>query len=170
MVLISTANASNSATIDFTGLNSTYTKYIIEVIDLVPQTNSAVVNMRVGTGATPTYQSGASDYRWHYSYFGSTASALQLAKSNSDSKISMLPAGTDTGDLFQATIQISNPSQSTGKHIIRFNGDAHYNVTPEEDGWQGGGAYNSSTAVTAIRIYMSSGNIASGIFKLYGLL
>jgi len=168
LTLLSTTTASNAATVDITGLNSDYISYIIEITDLVPQTNGTWCYIRMGTGATPTYQTTVGDYRWHLLVYGSNSASIVPLKSNSDSKIAMMPANTGTGDLYQATIKISNPSQSTGKHLIRFDGAAHYNVTPEEDIWWGGGEYSGATAVTAIRIYMSSGNVSSAVIKLYG--
>lgn len=167
--LVDTRIASSSAVIDFTGLNSTYTTYKILVSNFVPATNNTILGLRVGTGGTPTYQSGASDYSWIRSFavitgpFGGGA--------NTDNKILI---GSNGGQSNSATrgyaseITIVNPSQTTDNHAIMYQSFS----TDSGGGYiyqAGGGLYLSTTAVTAIRIFMNTGNIASGTFKLYGI-
>ena len=174
-VLLSTVTASNSATVDFTGLSSTYTNYKVVINDLVPATNATTLWARVGTGGTPTYQSGGTDYSWtRFFSFVTTTGTTYTSGGSGDGNDAQIQVGTNgnipnsgSGAL-SAEIKIFNPSQSTKFHYIDYEvsftdiGANHQFVT-------GQGVYLSTTAVTAFRLQMSSGNIASGTVKTYGL-
>lgn len=166
-VLLSTATASSSATIDFTGLDATYTNYAVTINDLVPATNAAVLWIRIGTGATPTYQANATDYRsqrFSAGNGGTTAPTSQAAQ------IVVNATGNSASrDETNGIFYINNPSQTSQYHGIFWSGAQYFNVTPEVDIFFGGGFYQSTTAVTAVRFLMSSGNITSGTFKLFGI-
>lgn len=166
-VLISSQDASASATIDFTGLSSTYSTYKIIISNMVSSTNNVIPSLRVGTGGTPTYQTG-NVYSWIRIY---SAGTVVSGNNTSDSKILIGSNGTQSSTATQShnmEITIVNPSQSTDYHHvygkISFIDSAGTFVMQDFVG-----VYLSTTAVTAIRIYMSSGNIASGKFNLYGI-
>lgn len=166
-VLISSQDASASATIDFTGLSSTYSTYKIIISNMVSSTNKVIPSLRVGTGGTPTYQTG-NVYSWIRIY---SAGTVVSDNNTSDSKILIGSNGTQSSTATQShnmEITIVNPSQSTDYHHvygkISFIDSAGGFVMQDFVG-----VYLSTTAVTAIRIYMSSGNIASGKFNLYGI-
>jgi hypothetical protein len=167
--LISTAIASSSATIDFTGLSSTYSKYVLVISNAVVATNNTAFWLRVGTGGTPTYQSGASDYGWSR-VFGAAGIAGNT-NTTADTKILIGSNGNQSNlatRSFNCDISIFNPSQTTDNHPISYAGG--YIDSAGSYVYQAGyGTYQSTTAVTAIRILSSSGNIASGTFKLYGI-
>ena len=113
MVLLSTAIASNSATIDFTGLNNTYTTYIIYCNNVLPQTDGAAFWVRVGTGVTPTYIT-TNDYRYDNNVTSYTTSATSNSSgSSSDSKLVLVGMGNLSQYSFDAVFTISNPSQTS---------------------------------------------------------
>jgi len=68
-------------------------------------------------------------------------------------------------------IEIYNPSQSSKNHYITGKICAIYNNAGNANFVTGnfGAYYASTTAVTGIRMLMSTGNITSGVFKIYGL-
>lgn len=175
-VLLSTVVASSSATVDFTGLSSTYTNYIVTVDDLIPATNSTSLWLRIGTGATPTYQSGASDYAWNRRFtYGTVGGGVVVTDGSSadgaDNQILIGSSGgmsTGTGATYNAVFTVYNPSQSSKYHHIDYHA-SYIDTQPALVQQTGAGIYVSSTAVTAIRFLMSSGNIASGNFKLFGI-
>jgi hypothetical protein len=166
--LISTATASSSTTIDFTGLSSTYSSYKIIYFDVLPATNSASFRIRVGTGGTPTYDTG-SNYGWA-SVYGQNGASGGLG-TNPDTSISLINATVSNNSTraVSGDIIIYNPSQSTTYHTIDYNFNMQNDSTGLITRVLGQGTYKSTTAITAIRLYMSSGNIASGTFKLYGI-
>ena len=165
-VLVSTATASNSATIDFT-LPSGYKSFDIRVISLVPSTDNVGMWIRVSTDGGSTFAAGASDYIYQRNIQNGTTPSLTL--SAADSKIITLGGGigNGTGRYFNSIIKVFDPSNaSTYKNIttefFTYRSDSTYSF-----GFVNG-VYLYNTAINAIRILMSSGNIASGTFELWG--
>lgn len=165
-VLISTATASTSATIDFT-LPSGYKLFEIRCISVVPSTDNVGMWIRVSTDGGSTFLSGASDYAYQRSILSGTTYSGTLTAT--DSKIAIVDAGigTGTGRYCNTTITMFEPSiASMYKNIVAkqyvYRSDGAYNIREVN------GVYLSNTAVNAIRILMSSGNIASGTFELWG--
>jgi len=56
---ISSATASASATVELTGISSTYDHYEVRITDVVPATDGQNLNMRTSTDGGSTYESGA---------------------------------------------------------------------------------------------------------------
>ena len=170
-VAISTQTASNSPTISFTGLNSTYIKYMIVMNNVTPATNAVNFYAQFGTGGGPTYQNSA--YNW-VTYGRSSGGTVGTTNGSNDTQMvinnntSGFQLTTAAGAGFDCDFYIDNPSQSTlnhqgmWKYINRQSGS-------EMCTSDGGVEWAGTTAVTAIQFYMSSGNIASGTFTLYGL-
>ena len=166
--LISSATASNSATIDFTGLSATYFMYMVVINNLRPANDANPFCMRTSSNNGSSYDSGASDYGWSIfiksfdlnsgSGIGDAADALiRLTDGN----------GSAANEIASCIVYIQNPSAaiytqvsaeciSTSAAGIRFRTIA-------------GGSRLSAADVDAIRFLYSTGNIASGEFKLYGL-
>jgi hypothetical protein len=169
LTLIATASASSSATIDFdNNLDSTYEVYLITFSRIIGATDGANINCRVGTGATPTYQSGASDYSWVSGYFTTAASGTV---DSADSEIQITGSsgmGNAAGEATGGMMYIHSPSD-TGTHTYLHGNAAGERSDSALMGIYFGGRYEATTAVTSIRFLMSSGNITSGEFKLYGL-
>lgn len=170
LVLISTAAASNSASIEFTGLDNTYTNYIVEILNMRCQTNDTQLRLILGTGAGPTYQTSGYTYAIHvYSHIsdgvggGSSQAFLGLA----------YPGGTagqsNSGTAaYSGTIRVYDPSDSA--EATRVNGVGNYNrADGNPSGFSIGGHWPTTTAITALKFEMSSGNMVSGTFKLYGI-
>lgn len=176
MVLISTATASASATIDFTGLSSSYYAYAVIISDVIPATTASNLFMRIGTGGTPTYQTGASDYghgRITHTVLvtGTTTTGPTVAGDGDDDHILLTGAVLNSASSNCAgSVYIFNPSQATNWHPI--NSDINYVVDGATDAIASTSVkavYKNTTAVTAVRFYFSVDNIESGTFKLYGI-
>lgn len=162
--VIQTQTASASASIDFL-LTGGYTQYRIEIIGLISATNIVELWARMGTGGTPTYGTGGSDYVHTRSTGVLTSFA---AAGTTDSKIVLQGAtvGNASTNYLDAEIIINDPSNTARHKSIRHHshsfssGGTYYS--------QGTGRYVNTAAVTAIRFLMSAGNIASGTFILSG--
>jgi len=86
---ISTATASTSASIDFTGLTSSYFLYIIRYSNLQPATDATTLILRTSTDGGSSYDSGASDYSW--SLFQANESGSESGSADTaDSSITVL--------------------------------------------------------------------------------
>ena len=73
------------------------------------------------------------------------------------------------GQGWSGWIDIYLPVGSTTYTGVRFDGQYTSNTTDDAFVCWGGGAYESTTDVTAIRFLMSSGNLTTGTFTLYGV-
>jgi hypothetical protein len=173
--LIAIANASGSATIDFTNLTSSYSKYIIEIQDLRPVTNGAVVIGRVSIDNGATYITGSSYIsscvthnpatNW-VSHNGVTSGAG--ITSSAGGAVSYGLSNISTKGL-SGSITIHNPSSTATHKKIQSKG-CYDNAAGDFCEFLSAGAYEGGTsAVNAFRILLDTGNIASGSFKLYGL-
>jgi len=163
-VLISSATASASATIDFTSINnSTYDSYRIIIRDFLPATNG--VNLLLRTSAAGVFRS-TGDYsyqnlRWTTAavgYGGSTTATGIILDATGDAMVNTAP-GSWVVDFFNC----SNTTKS--KKCISQG----YYTGATLLGTVGGGQSAPTTAVDGFRLLMSSGNITSGTAYLYGV-
>ena len=168
MTLLGTITAVNSATVNFTSIsNTTYDSYVIIGDNVIPGTNSTNLLFRVsnaGTFATANYK---------HSNLRFTEAAVGNSGSTSDSSIAINSTsetlGTGSNQTLSFKLSVYNCAQvSQGK---RCTWEYFYiSSTPVDLGGHGGGAYVGSTAaVDGFSFFMSSGNIASGVFRLYGI-
>lgn len=172
MTLLATGTASASATVDFdNAIDSTYETYRLYFSGIIPATDGSVPALRIGTGATPTYQSGASDYMWTCGIVGDTGSAADYVDAAA-AEIRMLGGsytiGNATGEGFSGYVDIYSPSNTSLHTLVSFQMIGLSTATAMRASY-GGGKYSATTAVTSLRFLMTSGNITSGEFKLYGL-
>ena len=169
MTLLSTATASSSATIDFTGLSSTYYTYILVYDGVALATDAQALTMRVSTDGGSNYLSTNYNYWCHG--VDDTTTRTEAVASSSGTYISLSGATTEMGNAASeeasGMIRISNPSHSLVTRIFyeNMNGDTATRICGRR-----GFGYNTTTSpINAIRILATSGNIASGVFKLYGI-
>lgn len=168
--LISSATASSSASIEFTGLSSDYFSYMVILSDVVPGTDTADFIMRTSANNGSSYDAGASDYAYcrFTIQLSAAASAPTGTGDDADSSILLKNAvGTGSNEATSGQITIYNPSAATYTRIL---GDLNTtDSTPTNLQSRNGALRLSAAAVDAIQFLMSSGNIASGTFKLYGI-
>lgn len=169
LVLLSSVTASTDATIDFDNVfDTTYKEYLLVGSGITVGTDSTFPWIRIGTGAGPTYQSGASDYGWV-----SNGSGTGVTSDVADSEIDMGAGITEVGSAAGETVSfhcfISNPADTSISTMTRYQVGPISNAGTVNLHCVGAGAYYATTAVTSIRFLMSSGNVVTGVFNLYGL-
>lgn len=166
-IKLSTATASSSATIDFTGLTSSYVAYMVVWSAVAPETDNAVMYFRTSTDGGSSYDAGVSDYGWAFNGSNHSGTALP-GGDNADSEIT-LDAGTGNAanEISSGTLTIFRPSASAYAQVVWQV--SQVTGTPTYVTLSGSGRRLSAADVDAIRFVMSSGNIASGQFDLYGL-
>ena len=170
LVLLEQHTASASATLDFTSsISTTYDDYQIDLINVIPATNAANLLMKVSTDGGSTWS--ASTYNWSYIYLKLTAGTNGNVSGAFDSSFHIADANwsTTSGGGVSGRIHLPNPLNSSAvkvilHEVVQFNsGDSTgYRYT-------GGGYWATSTAVNAVQFLFSSGNIASGTIRCYGL-
>ena len=173
--LLTTVTASASATVDFTAsIDSTYRRYLVRIDGLRPATDTTILMIRVSTDAGLTYKAGVADYSWvgdrNYSAGGGTggdtsASEIRLGSPGTSSNNFMSSTANEFGSI---NVNIGHPS--SGGHVPIW-GDGAWFAFGAGVGISHcvfGGIYLTAGAINGIRFLMSTGNIAQGVFRLYG--
>ena len=171
--LISTQTASSDNTIDFTsGIDSTYDAYMFKLYNIHPSANSYLQfqtstdgGSSFGVTATTTnfraYHNEA-DNDTDLAYY-----AEHLAQSTNFQNI-FLTINTGNDESACSTIVLYNPSSTTFvKHFIARTtgyGQSAYNMQYFTAGY-----FNTTSAVNGVQFKMSTGNMDSGVIKLYGI-
>ena len=177
LVLLSTQTASSSATIDFTSnIDSTYDSYVFKFINMHPATNSVEFsfNMSTDSGSNYNVTKTTTHFRaFHSENDADTALAydagVDLAQSTSFQPLGFY-IGNNNDDNLNGTLQIFNPSSNTFvKHFISTTSFNHIPADAREMNSYIAGYGNTTSAINAIQFKMSSGNIDSGVIKLYGI-
>jgi len=171
--LISSQTASGSSSIAFTGLSSAYSRYEIIIDDLRPATNDVDVIGRVSIDNGSTYISGAS-YVSSSVYHNPATNWVSATGATSGIGIFTKNAGTaglsntSTKGL-SGKVTIYSPSNTATHKKVEGSG-CFDNAAGDFSQFVSAGAYEGGTsAVNAFQILLSSGNITSGTFKLYGI-
>ena len=175
MTLISTQTASSSSTISFTsGIDSTYDEYVFKFYDIHPATNTVYFqfNMSIDSGSNYNVTKTTTFFRArHQEDDGGSAleyrTADDLAQSTSDQRLNVR-LGNGNDESFSGELTLFNPSSTTFvKHFISKSNE--YGDNDQSDNHFVAGYGNTTSAVNAVRFQMSSGNIDSGVIKLYGI-
>jgi len=175
LILLSTQTASNSATISFTtGLDSTYDAYEFHFINVRPaSTSNFTFNLSTDSGSNYNVTKTTTTFESFQNEAGTDAvlsynTALDLAQSTSFQTIAQ-GVGNGADECVSGTFTLFNPSSTTYvKHFIS-NVNAYYQGGAYSINTYMAGYGNTTSACNSIRFQMSSGNIADGVFKLYGL-
>ena len=172
--LISTQTASGSATISFTsGIDDTYDSYVFKFINCHPVTDGVFfhVNFRDGDTAYDAVKT-TTWFRALHSEDNSIANltydaAYDLAQSTSAQRLTG-SLGNGNDESISGELTLYNPSSTTFvKHFI-YRGAAYFNNNGAFDIFSAGYC-NTTTAIDGVQFTMSSGNIDSGVIKLYGV-
>jgi hypothetical protein len=175
LVLLSTQTASSSATISFTtGLDSTYDEYIFKFINVRPATDNVRFTFNMSTDSGSNYNvTKTTTFFEAYHDEADTDTALtyitqyDLAQ-NTGFQILSEDVGNGADESASGTLTLFNPSSTTYvKHFIATQNNYFSNNYTMNSFIAGYG--NTTSAINAIQFKMASGNIADGIFKLYGV-
>ena len=173
--LISTQTASSSSTISFTsGIDSTYKEYIFKFINIHTSSDGQNLQFNFSTDGGSNYNVTKTDavFRAYQMEDGSASgldyqTSLDVAQSTGFANLST-GLGTANDESLSGTLHLFEPSSSVFvKHyIVRtcVNHDSDLAL----DFFSGGYA-NTTSVVNAIQFKMASGNIDSGVIKLYGV-
>jgi hypothetical protein len=178
MTLLSTATASNSASLSFnsTYINSDYLIYKFEFINIHPANSGGrqlKFNLSIDNGSNYNVtKTTTSFYAWHTEDGGTAALAYatgsDLAQSTANQFLIAGNVGDDADQSLAGSMTLFNPSSTVFvKHFIsRIN---THSATPYSMDNYIAGYGNTTSAVNAINFLFDEGNIGSGVIKLYGL-
>ena len=174
MVLLSTATASASSSLNFTSLiSSTYNSYKFILSDIRPATDDVELWLRTSTDNGSTYDSSANNYEWVQNNFTIGATPADAFEgSDTDTKIRLVNDSNKIGNNAAYTVcgevNLYNPLGTVASKLIharlRYRNNGGVGLISET--W---GHRDATSDIDAIRFLMSSGNITSGNIKMYGL-
>ena len=181
MVFIKKLTASSSATLSFVDgassvvLDSTYKEYIFKFIDIHPATDSVTFSFQGSTDTGSSYgvTMTTSFFNAYHNEADSATNlgyrtAEDLAQSTSFQGFqSNYGNGNDENGV--GFLHLFDPSNTTFvKHFISRSSNYHKDDYAIDN--YVAGYFNTTSAIDAIQFKMSSGNIDSGTFKLYGVV
>ena len=172
--LLSTSTASSSATLDFTsGIDSTYKEYIFKFYNMHPATDNThfTVNFRDGSTAYDATKTTTCFRAQHTEDDGTTdlsyKTDLDLAQSTAFLDI-VDDVGNANDEGSSGTLHLFDPSNTTFvKHFLITTSSSNYDdqiFNPYVAGY-----CNTTSAIDGVQFKMASGNIDSGVIKLYGV-
>ena len=173
LTLISTQPASSSSTISFTsGIDDTYDEYVFKFYD-IHTSSSEDLTFQADTGTNTNYnQTITSTFFEGYHYEDDSDANLgyrtsgDQAQGTSFQRISS-SLGTNNDDSAVGTLKVFNPSSTTFVKNFIYVGNSSYGAYT--DNHFIAGYFNTTTAITRFQFKMQSGNIESGVIKLYGI-
>jgi hypothetical protein len=165
LVYLSTVTAATSSTVDIeTTFDSTYDEYLIIVSNLIPDTSNILLLSRLKVGGS--YDTGS-----NYSSASFTMnSAGDSYNGNDNGTIIYMSAslvGANRPTSF--TYHVHSPASTTYAKGVHWAGFMNANGAAISKYFAGAGMNSSTSALTGVRFYMSSGNITAGTFRLYGI-
>ena len=174
MTLLATQTASGSANLSFTsGIDSTYDKYVFKFINIHPATNAAFFTFQANAAGGSGYNETITSTMFvAYHEEDGSDSGLAYATSGDQANgtaFQQIARGTrnEADDNCSGYLHLFNPSSTTFvKHYIAC---ANTVGTAESDVYHTAGYFNTTSAIDEIQFKMSSGNIDSGVIKLYGI-
>jgi hypothetical protein len=180
LILIKTLTLSNAATASFVHgsssvvLDSTYPNYLFKFINMHPQTDDRSFDFQGSINAGSSYgvTITSSSFRGYnqedgggngFGYLG----AYDLTQSTSLQRLSQT-VGNGNDESLSGEMYLFNPSNTTFvKHFVVRN--SHYGYANYAGDTYTAGYFNTTSDIDAVRFQFTSGNIDSGIIKLYGI-
>ena len=173
--LISTQTASSSATLSFTsGIDSTYKEYIFKFINIHPASGQ-YFTFQGSTDSGGSYGVNITSTQFDAYHFESGSatdlrylSGGDLSQSTSFQRIYSVTPNTDNDASVSGILHLFDPSNTT--FVKHFMGSVNVMTdNPASDQTFVAGYFNTTSAIDAIQFKMASGNIVSGVIKLYGV-
>ena len=180
MTLIKSQTASSSSTISFVDgtsdvvLDNTYRTYIFKYINMHPATDNTELQFQVSINGGSSYGvaiTSTAFQGYHYESAGSQGVAYytadDLAQSTNFQNLCN-NVGNGNDESMSGTLYLFNPSSTTFVKHWMNNSHSYSGGDFALNGFQAG-YFNTTSAVNAMQFKMASGNIDSGVIKMYGL-
>jgi hypothetical protein len=165
LVLIQSIAASSSATISFTtGITTTYNSYTFILSGVLPATSTAQLLLQLSSNGGSSYISSGYNSGHFYSAYNSTTNNNVQATTSFFISPALATTGGYSGiiNCYNVTSSLYPTQCSTATINSTALSTTAFGV--------GGGYYPTLVTVNAMQFSMSSGNIASGTFTLFGIL
>lgn len=164
LVLLEQYTASSSASLNFTtGITSTYDRYLLTFQNLIPASNGSLV-LRTSINGGSTYDAGSNYYGALYTLDNTGAVGTSVYNPGTGYRLFLTASSTLEG--VSGDCSLFNPMSGLGRKAIRYHTEGS-NPSVVIGSW-GAGVWLNSGAINAVQLLFDSGNIASGIARLYG--
>lgn len=166
LVLLEQHTAAASAQLDFTSwYSSTYDEYLVEFINIFPATDGADLLLRVSTNGGSSYDSG-SNYFYAWSYV-SNAAATGVVNGNPGTAFTLFTAISTSFEGYNGSVKLFNPGNTSYRKSMSVDSVASQTTAVYRS--TGFCIWNNTAAFNAFRVLFGSGNIASGVVRVYGI-
>ena len=180
MVFIKKLTASSSSSLTFTHgssdviLDSTYKEYLFLYKDIHPSTDGPNFYIQFNAGGSAATKTTTSFYAYHKEDGSASQLTYQasydLAQSTNFIPLTSGSTANNNDDNCCSILHLFDPSDTTFvKHFMVRTQNINSTSDPNSNESYVAGYFNTTTALTRIQFKMSSGNIDSGTFKLYGV-
>ena len=160
------SSAVSSVTLGGTNWDSSYDVYQVVVSNVVTETDTKSLLFRhLDTSNNPIT---TSNYDVAFKVLRTDTTFENAYGSGTFAFIVDNYIGTATGEVANAVLYLFN-SNNSSEYTFHTVESTYRNQTGVLRGAQGGGVLDSAVATKGVSLFMSSGNIASGTFTLYGL-
>ena len=160
---VSAVTASASASVTFENMTSTGYDYLLVGSNIKNATDSVNIRLLLGVSG-PTYRTSGYRSGTGSHYAGGTY--VSSADTTTEIILNSTPVGNNTVERYDFSVNIIDPAASSTATSV-YGLSSFLNVNDQILIGQTHGFYTSAEAHTAIKFFTSSGNITSGIFKLY---
>lgn len=175
LVCIAVASASSVSSVDFTtGIDSTYDEYEFHFQNVIPSSGGGPnFLLRTSANSGSSYAATSGDYSWSSMYNYSNGPSPIQSDGNATSTGLLIDSslgvtGNTAAGGISGVVRLINPAGTASvKHFIWDANNQNSSTVSLQI--RATGSRNSTAVVNAVRFIFSSGNIASGLFKLYGL-
>ena len=161
LVPISKTTASADAAVDIE-LTGGYAAYVVKLVQVQPATDGQTLRLRISDDSAVTFETTGYGYRYQ-----TTSGAAGNFTSGAPAVLVTSAAGNAAGESINGDVtftQTLTDEYPTAVYLASFvGGDGLI------EGIFGAGHYRTAVAVTHLRFFFTSGNIASGEFHLYGI-
>jgi len=168
LVLLDSVTASDDATVTLgtTDWDSSYNVYMVTLAKVTPATDAAYLRMRF-TKTTDNSVDSSSNYDRAAKELRADTSFGDSSQTNQNG-FNFIENGTGTSETHNGTHYLFNFNNASEYSFVTFEeASTMYDGTLR--GRTGGGVLTVAQATNGVNYFYSSGNVASGEFKLYGL-
>ena len=176
LTLISTTTASSDSTISITsGIDSTYPIYKFVFINIHPATDGATFQVNFRDGGSSYDATKTTTYFYTEHGEGGQAGTVGYLASRDEAQTNdpqhlTTNVGRTGSDSASGTLHLFDPSSTTFvKHFMSVVSNHDTTSPGYNQAIYVGGFCNETAAIDGVQFTMSSGNIAAGTIKMYGV-
>ena len=164
-VMIATVDASDDASLDITGLDSTYDTYEMRFSALIPATDGADAWIRFGDSG------GFDTADYHFSHYRlEDDGAANYSNSTSATEIRIgLEIGNTAGEGFQGGVTLHRPGDASTYPTITIATSYLAFGNQQLAGYLGIASRDAAIVLDRVQFLFSSGNVTSGRFTIWGI-